>query len=127
RLLIVDDHDDTRQILVRLLKSTYSVSVAHCYDSAMAQAAQSTPDVVVSDIGLPGRDGLELMRELRRRYGVPGVAVTGHPPDPQTLREAGFVAYLLKPIIFQQLLDAVEHACAQRERRPRSDRVELAS
>jgi CheY-like chemotaxis protein len=113
RLLIVDDHEDTRQILVRLLKGAYEVSVARCYDSALAQAAQAPPHVVVSDIGLPGRNGVELMRELRRLYGVAGIAVSGHRPENDEWREAGFVSHLLKPIRFDELLAAVEQACAR--------------
>ena len=75
-------------------------------------AAESAPHVVVTDVGLPGRDGVALMRELRQRYNVPGIAVTGHiPEDPQQFRVAGFVACLTKPIQFDHLLQAISDAC----------------
>ena len=114
RLLVVDDHDDSRNVLVRLLSRSYDISAAASYRSALEVAAELRPDVVISDIRLgdDGPDGLELMRELRRRYGVQGIAVSGHAMDDHVLRDAGFVAYLLKPILFERLLDTVEAVCA---------------
>ena len=112
RLLLVDDHADTRDLLVRLLGTRYDVATAGCYDSALAVAEVTPPDVVVADVGLPGRDGLALMRELRLRHGISGVAVTGHLVDAHTLRDAGFATYLQKPIRFEELLVALDQACA---------------
>jgi CheY-like chemotaxis protein len=111
RLLVVDDHTDSRTLLVRLLAHSYEVSAAACYDSALEEASQRPPDVVISDIGLPGRDGLELMRELNRLYGVRGVAVSGQRVEDDALQGAGFVAQLLKPILFDRLTEALAHAC----------------
>lgn len=113
RLLIVDDHEDTRNLLVRLLSRSYDVSAARCYETAMEQAAQLRPNAVICDIGLPGgRDGLALMRELNRLYGVRGICVSGHRIEDQRLHDAGFVTHLLKPIHFDQLLHAVSRACS---------------
>ena len=113
RLLLVDDCADTRDLLARLLSRDFQVDTAGCYDSAIAAAERATPDIVVSDIGLGGRDGFELMRELRTRYGVCGIAVTGHVIDDEiALREAGFTKYLRKPIEFAELLRAVHDTCA---------------
>jgi CheY-like chemotaxis protein len=108
---LVDDHQDTRDLLVRLLSQSFNVSIAGCYDSALAQAEQHPPDVVVTDIGLPGRDGVALMRELHSRYGVSGIAVTGHAIDEEVFRDAGFVRWLRKPIRFDELLSAMSAAC----------------
>jgi CheY-like chemotaxis protein len=110
-LLIVDDHDDSRNLLVRLLARSYEVSAAHSYESAIEMAAQIRPDAVISDIGLPGRDGLALMRELKRLYGIGGIAVSGKRVEDDALRDAGFVAHFLKPIHFDQLLKAVAELC----------------
>lgn len=108
RVLLVDDHADTRDLLARLLSRRYEVITAECYDSALACAANTTPDIVVSDVGLPGRDGLALMRELRRRFGIPGIAVTGYPLESDAVfRDAGFVKWLRKPIQFDELLAAL--------------------
>jgi DNA-binding NtrC family response regulator len=111
RILIVDDHADTRDLLERLLSRRFEVATASCYDSALARAEMRTPDIVITDVGLPGRDGVALMRELSRRYGVTGIAVTGHEIDRATeFREAGFVHWLRKPIQLGDLLDALTAA-----------------
>jgi CheY-like chemotaxis protein len=112
RVLLVEDHADTRDMLVRLLSDSFDVRTADCYDSALHSAAEATPHVVVTDVGLPGRDGIALMRELRQRYQVPGIAVTGHVPEnPHHFREAGFVACLTKPICFDKLIEVLDTAC----------------
>ena len=86
RVLIVEDHVDTRDLLVRLLSDAYDVRTAGCYESALTAAAEAPPQVVIADVRLPGKDGVELMRELRQRYQVPGIAVTGQiPEDPGSL------------------------------------------
>jgi CheY-like chemotaxis protein len=114
RVLLVDDHADTRDMLVRLLSRSYEVATAECFDSAIASAQTQTPDIVITDVGLPGRDGITLMRELRERYGVRGIAVTGHTGgDPAVYREAGFVHWLTKPIHLEELLTTLQKACAE--------------
>lgn len=114
RILLVEDHADTRELLVRLLSPSFDVRTAECFDSAMARAAEAVPDLVVTDVGLPGRDGISLMRELRDRYQIPGIAVTGHiPEDPSQFRSAGFTACLTKPIRFDELLRVVKTALDQ--------------
>ena len=111
RILIVDDHADTRDLLERLLSRRFEVVTAGCYDAALAAAERSAPDIVIADIGLPDRDGVTLMRELRRRYGVAGIAVTGFAiENAMALREAGFVNWLRKPIQLEELLDALTAA-----------------
>jgi CheY-like chemotaxis protein len=113
RVLLVEDHDDTRVLLARMLSAEFDVRTAGCYDTALDSAAEAVPHVVVADIGLPGRDGVALMRELRQRYNVPGVAVTGHTPnDPHEFRDAGFVATLTNPISVDQLRRVISEACA---------------
>src|SRR5687768_11098034 len=95
RILLVDDHADTRDLLERLLSRRFEVASAACYESAIELAQTRTPDIVITDVGLPGRDGVSLMRELRRRYGIAGIAVTGHTiENASAFREAGFVSWL---------------------------------
>jgi CheY-like chemotaxis protein len=111
RILLVDDHADTRDLLQRLLTGRFDVATAACYDSALIAAEACPPDIVITDIGLPDRDGVTLMSELRRRYGVAGIAVTGHVIENATaFREAGFVNWLRKPIQLDELLDALTAA-----------------
>ena len=115
RVLLVEDHEDTRHLLARLLSTAFEVRTAGCYESALDSAAETVPHVVVTDVGLPGRDGVALMRELSHRYNVPGIAVTGHTPqDLGHFRDAGFVATLTKPISLDELLLVLGEACAPR-------------
>jgi CheY-like chemotaxis protein len=117
RILLVDDHADTRDMLVRLLARMYDVQTAECFDSALAAAEAATPHIVVADVGLPGRNGLELMREMRQRYQVPGIAVTGHAIDNiDEYRSAGFVRWLRKPIQLDELMHALHQICAMQTR-----------
>lgn len=113
RLLLVEDHLPTRDMLVRLLASEYDVIAVDCYETALSAADATPPQIVVTDVGLPGgRDGITLMRELKKRHDVPGIAVTGYVfDDTQLLKDAGFIAWLRKPIKFEDLLSAIHSAC----------------
>jgi CheY-like chemotaxis protein len=114
RVLVVEDHSDTCDLMVRLLRGRYDVVTADCYEEALRVAESGPPDIVITDVGLPGRSGLELMRELKARYGVPGVAVTGHViEDGPEYRDAGFVKFLRKPIRVEELLKVLTEACAE--------------
>jgi len=114
RILVVEDHDDTRHMMVRLLSRNYDVVGADSYDTALQHAAQTPPDLVISDISLQGRSGVDLMRELSLNYGARGIAVTGHRiEDPAELRGAGFIKHFLKPISFDQLIGAIDQVGAQ--------------
>jgi CheY-like chemotaxis protein len=67
---------------------------------------------VVSDLGLPDGSGLTLMRELRDRYGLAGIAVSGYgtEEDRRQSADAGFSAHLTKPITVDRLLDEIRRA-----------------
>jgi two-component system response regulator ResD len=62
RVLVVEDHSDTCELMVRLLRDSYDVTTAECYESALRVAETGPPHVVVTDVGLPGLSGLDLMR-----------------------------------------------------------------
>jgi len=64
---------------------------------------------VVSDIGLPDGSGLDLMTELRERYGLNGIAVSGYGMDEdlKRSRDAGFREHLVKPVGLEELKDAI--------------------
>ena len=84
------------------------VHVVHDGESALAQAARDLPDVVLLDIGLPGMDGIEVCRRIRREpWGgaIKIVAVTGWGQDEDRRKsmEAGFDHHLVKPIEYGEL------------------------
>jgi len=110
RVLLVDDHFDTRETLAKLLKrSGYEVATADCVTAAKERAAHAEFDILVSDLGLPDGHGCDLMRELHERYGLPGVAFSGYgmEGDVQRSLEAGFSAHLTKPVDFLKLKEAM--------------------
>jgi PAS domain S-box-containing protein len=111
RLLLVDDHADTRAVLSRLLtKSGHEVVTAESADKALTILDGGRFDVLISDIGLPDCSGYELVREAKRRQLLKGIALSGLGMDDDILRsmEAGFDCHLTKPINFQELKAILE-------------------
>lgn len=101
RLLLVEDSDSTRGALQKLLIArNFDVSAASSVADAWALVERSKFDVLVSDIGLPDGDGFLLMRELKDRYGMSGIALTGFDLDDdfKLSKEAGFSIHLTKPV-----------------------------
>jgi signal transduction histidine kinase/CheY-like chemotaxis protein len=105
RILVVDDHRDTADALAWLLQSSLGHEAIAVYDgpSALRAAEAHAPDVIFQDLGLPGMDGYEIARQLRRSPVAGGallVAVTGQPrPDgPCRSEDAGFDRFLVKPL-----------------------------
>jgi signal transduction histidine kinase len=127
RLLLVEDHPDTAQIMSRLLRRAgYEVTVAGSVaeglaaagfgmNGASAEPAPALPQLVVSDLGLPDGTGHDLMRQLRERVDVRGIALSGFgmEEDVQRARAAGFSRHLTKPVEFEALLDAIRELLAE--------------
>jgi CheY-like chemotaxis protein len=106
RVLVVEDHQDTANVLAMLLKlAGYQVTTAGTAHAALQAIAAARFDIVVSDVGLPDSTGYDLMREIREKYNLPGIAMTGYgmEEDFARSREAGFVAHVVKPINMEQL------------------------
>jgi CheY-like chemotaxis protein len=101
-ILLVEDHEPTRTALVRLLAGRgYEVVSAGTAAAALDEAAKTHFDLVVSDIGLPDRDGFALMRDLRDLYGMRGIALTGYGMEDDVddrTGNSGFIAHLTKPV-----------------------------
>ena len=107
RLLLVEDHDSTRDVLTAILRRAgHEVHPAGTVADALALAASSGPfHVLISDLGLPDQSGFALMRTIKRKYGLPGIALSGYGMDEDVRQalEAGFSAHLVKPISLEQL------------------------
>jgi signal transduction histidine kinase/ActR/RegA family two-component response regulator len=110
RVVIVDDNQDAATSLKMVLEVVgYEVAVAHSGPAGLDLARQQRPDVVLLDIGLPGIDGYEVVRRLRREPELAQtvvVAVSGYGSegDKQRAREAGFDRHLVKPVDPEELL-----------------------
>jgi PAS domain S-box-containing protein len=110
RLLLVEDHADTAKTLARLLRNGgYHVQTANSATAALELASATPFDLLVSDIGLPDATGYELMRQLKARHGLKGIAMTGYgmEEDLKKGREAGFSEHLVKPIDVARLREAI--------------------
>ncbi len=109
RILLVDDAPSSCFMLRKLLEALgQEVLTAESGVQALAVLEQSVPDLVISDIGMPGMDGYELARRIRqdaRWSGVVLVALTGYglEDDRELARAAGFDRYLVKPASIQSL------------------------
>ncbi len=115
RILLVEDHADTAEAMADLLRDLgHRVTVAGCVTEALAAAERHALDggldLVVSDLGLPDGTGLDLMAELRCRYGVRGIALSGYGMEEDVRKSlaAGFERHLTKPINLQALQTAIQ-------------------
>ncbi|MEP6604205.1 MAG: hybrid sensor histidine kinase/response regulator, partial [Spartobacteria bacterium] len=111
RLLVVDDHHDTCTGMKMMLERRgYDVTIANTADQAVEQTHAKEFDLLISDIGLPGRSGYDLMQELQASKGLRGIALSGFgtEDDVSKAREAGFSEHLTKPINFDRLEDAIQ-------------------
>jgi CheY-like chemotaxis protein len=114
-VLLVEDAPDARELIALMLRERGAlVSTASNATEAMERLKASLPDVLVSDIGLPGEDGHALLRRVRawaeaRDQWVPAIALTAYASaeDARKAYRAGFQVHLSKPIEPAQLIDAV--------------------
>lgn len=112
RLLLVEDHTDSAELLAELLESRgHTVRIASTAFDALARAAEERFDLVLSDVGLPDASGYELMQQLRDKFALKGIALTGT-RETDKVRAAGFVAYLSKPIALRALEQALASVAA---------------
>jgi two-component system alkaline phosphatase synthesis response regulator PhoP len=109
-VLVVDDEPRIAAIARDYLtRAGYAVALASDGPKGLALARQQPPDLVVLDLGLPGRDGLDVTRELRRTSDVPIVVVTarGDEADRIVGLELGADDYLVKPFSPKELVARV--------------------
>src|SRR5512140_2860574 len=112
RLLVCDDSASMRALLQSILAPHYEVHLTATAEEALAEAPRFAPDVILSDLLLPGMSGSELCRAIRAlpsMEGVPFVLVTtfGGPDARADGLEAGADDYLVKPIRPRELLARV--------------------
>ncbi len=125
KVLVVDDEADARDLTATVLRSKGAeVAVAKSVDEALALVAAWPFAVMVSDIGMPNSDGFELIRRLRAEVGVrgdqlPAVALTAYSRDEDRRRvlEAGFQAYVSKPVKPEELVSVVGRLAIEARKR----------
>ncbi|HEX7248179.1 MAG TPA: response regulator transcription factor, partial [Actinomycetota bacterium] len=112
-VLIADDDP----VIVRLLElnfrfAGFRVSTATRGDTAVEQALDLEPDAIVIDVSMPGIDGYEACRRLRREHGMtmPIVMLTAHDEDAERAADLGIAAYVTKPFDPESLVAVVRSA-----------------
>jgi signal transduction histidine kinase/CheY-like chemotaxis protein len=113
RVLLVDDNVDAGEMLAEALRELgHEVHLAREGGAALELALRIEPDIAVLDLGLPGMDGYELARAIRRSLAdrTPRmIALTGYgqPTDRRRTAEAGFLAHLVKPVGIDALQETI--------------------
>jgi PAS domain S-box-containing protein len=116
RLLVVDDDPDTREAIgFLLLRAGAVVETVSSAGEALAAIERSRPDVLIADIGMPGEDGYELIRQVRalppeRGGHVPAVALTAYarPEDRERALAAGYQEHVAKPVEPEALIELLK-------------------
>ncbi len=116
QVLIVDDDADLLRLLsMRLAAAGYRVASADTAEAALAQLSRLRPQLVISDVQLPGIDGLQLFERIRDQHpALPVILLTAHGtiPDAVDATARGVFTYLTKPFDGKQLLEQVARALA---------------
>nr|WP_267874188.1 response regulator [Telluria aromaticivorans] len=115
-VLLIEDNEDGREMMATML-AAHGFPVAQAADGlqGVAAAVSGLPAAALVDIGLPGIDGYEVARRLRRDPATAGIrliALTGYglAEDQRRVLEAGFDQHLVKPVSMDQLLEALASA-----------------
>lgn len=122
RVLVVEDQPDARTLIQRLLENARAeVKTASSATEGLQLMEDYTPDVIVSDIGMPGLDGYEFIREVRKRPiarggRIPAVALTAFARSEDRTRSllAGYQMHVAKPVEPSELLAAVASVAVSR-------------
>jgi signal transduction histidine kinase/ActR/RegA family two-component response regulator len=120
-VLVVDDEQDAGEAVRRLLEMHgASVSVERSARDALARLERESPDVLISDIAMPGMDGFDLIQQLRaspsQASNVPAAALTAFsgPEVEEKARRAGFQTFVPKPVAPEDLASTVAKLAARR-------------
>ncbi|WP_254926548.1 sigma 54-interacting transcriptional regulator [Janthinobacterium sp. PC23-8] len=112
-LLVDDDPDLLRLLTIRLQAGNYRVTAVGSAEAALARLAVELPALVITDVQLPGRDGLALFDDIRRQHAaLPVILLTAHGtiPDAVEATARGAFAYLTKPFDGKLLMEKVAYA-----------------
>jgi DNA-binding response OmpR family regulator len=110
RVLIVEDHTDSRAVLGTLLNHCGCQTVtAKTFKEACARLDQMRFDILIADLGLPDGDGLDLVQYAKKSQSLKAIALTARDSEEERNRgvQAGFDYYLTKPVDFHALRQAI--------------------
>ena len=114
KVLLVDDEQEFIEVLSKRLEMRdLDTSVALDGEEALQAVQDEEPDVMLLDLRMPGMDGMEVLRRIKKAYPkVPIVMLTGHGSrkDEEEARRLGAYAYLQKPVELQRLSEILREA-----------------
>jgi two-component system cell cycle response regulator DivK len=119
RILIVEDNPDNLKLFKAVLTMKgHQISVLPSGEGLLPAIEQGQPELVLMDIQLPGRDGYELIKDIRKSkwHALGVIALTAHArsQDEERARDAGFDGYITKPIDIATFPEQVEQALGRR-------------
>ena len=117
RLLVVDDDPSVRDLLARTLtQADYDVDTAEDGPAALERLRAAAYDLLITDLRMPGMDGLSVIREARRiRPDIAVVIITGHSTEASAIEaiNIGVAGYLTKPFRLPRILEAAARALGE--------------
>ncbi len=128
RILVVDDEPQIlRGLRTNLRARGYDVDTAPDGETALELAAAQVPDVAIVDLGLPGIDGIEVIRGIRAWSAMPIIVLSARDQEPEKVRalDAGADDYVTKPFGMDELLARLR--AAERRLAPAPDRAVVAT
>ena len=126
KVLLVDDEEEfVKALSERLQMRDMGSDMAFNGEQALEIVKDQVPDVMVLDLKMPGIDGMEVLRRVRKAYPeVQVIILTGHgtDKDAEEARRLGAFAYLQKPVNLEQLVQTMRKGTRKRWRTPWSPR-----
>ena len=122
RVLVVEDEADIRRLVsIKLKGAGYDVSTANDGEEGLAAAVRDKPDLIVSDVMMPKKDGYTMVREVREALGSEAPAIImltarGQDTDVATGLDAGADDYIVKPFAPRELIQRIEVVMLRHER-----------
>lgn len=115
-ILIVEDQDGPREVLAALLRPHYQIYTAETANAALRIIQIRHIDLIIEDVGLPDRNGIDLLRDVKSLQDTKVIVVSGDGTlqSAQDAMTLGAVAYLLKPFNIEELLVLVRDTLEQR-------------
>jgi two-component system, OmpR family, KDP operon response regulator KdpE len=129
RILVVDDEQQIRRALdINLRAHGYDVRLAATGEEALVDVAANLPDLVLLDLGLPGIDGVDVIRGLRAWTSIPIIVLSAREGDPSKVEalDAGADDYVTKPFSINELLARVRASLRRHQPTPLEPMVETA-
>lgn len=118
-LLLVEDNEELRNVMRRILTDYFDLTEASCGETALLQLEDKNIDIIVSDVMMPGMDGFELCKKVKEKFEtkhIPVILLTARTSDIDRIEgyEAGADGYICKPLNISVLLAKIENLLKKR-------------